>query len=395
MIEKSDIDVAKTLTRFSEKQLDVTFLVPTVTGLDKAIMDATASIRMYLDGVGCHDFEAQQQGPEHKKVVKAFFVYPDRLEETTASLYRPQTKSGDPRIWFSKLKTYAEPHNLLAVFYRDDALYVVNCSRGGALECLGKPETPLGRIAQFGETEEANPIAIELLDKLREISARGFVSTLRNGDTGIGYTLETLLGIAANTSRAPDYKGIELKASRKKTGRANRVTLFSQVPNWKLSPADAASLLETYGYEKEGRQQLYHTINAVKPNSIGFMLEVDRGRDWLKQNYVEGGAGRHLTTWEFPKLRKALSKKHPSTFWVKADVENDGAGESFHYVEVVQTRSPRIWSFDTLIEAGSITVDYTLADAGSRVRDHGYLFKIHPTDFHALFPPPKVHDLTI
>ena len=34
---------------------------------------------------------------------------------------------------------------------------------------------------------------------------------------GVGYTLETLLGIAANSSKAPDYKGIEIKSGRQKS----------------------------------------------------------------------------------------------------------------------------------------------------------------------------------
>lgn len=35
-------------------------------------------------------------------------------------------------------------------------------------------------------------------------------------DTAIGRTLETLLGININSSKQPDYKGIELKAFRDK-----------------------------------------------------------------------------------------------------------------------------------------------------------------------------------
>jgi len=52
------------------------------------------------------------------------------------------------------------------------------------------------------------------LSKLQIISAKGFVDSLRSGDTGVGMTLETLLGIEANSNRAPDYFGIEIKAKR-------------------------------------------------------------------------------------------------------------------------------------------------------------------------------------
>jgi hypothetical protein len=51
-------------------------------------------------------------------------------------------------------------------------------------------------------------------------------------------------------------------------------------------------------------------------------------------------------------------------------------------------------NFVALVEAGVITVDYALhKKSETRARDHGYLFKIHPDNLGALFPPPRVHAL--
>jgi hypothetical protein len=237
----------------------------------------------------------------------------------------------------------------------------------------------------------------ELLDMIREVSARGFVRTLRPGDTGIGMTLETLLGIEANTRKAPDYKGIELKAKRLRKGKANRVTLFSQVPDWKLSPIGSAwNLLSTYGYERDGKLRLNHEMNATAPNSIGFILEVDATRDWLKQNHQDPDTAvtRHVTTWEMENLRSRLKEKHPQTFWVGARCRGKGTTEEFHYVQVEHTRQPKVRNFDALIEWGVISVDYLMSQKGQqRVRDHGYLFKMHAADFPALFPPSETHVL--
>ncbi len=56
----------------------------------------------------------------------------------------------------------------------------------------------------------------ELESKLREIKNKGFVSSLRSGSTGIGYTFESLLGISENNLPIPDIGGrIELKTIRK------------------------------------------------------------------------------------------------------------------------------------------------------------------------------------
>ena len=54
----------------------------------------------------------------------------------------------------------------------------------------------------------------ETSQKLSEIKKRGYVKSLRRGPTGIGYTLETLLGIDENNVSTPDLGEIELKAQR-------------------------------------------------------------------------------------------------------------------------------------------------------------------------------------
>ena len=65
-----------------------------------------------------------------------------------------------------------------------------------------------------------------MLNKLKIISKKGFVKSEVNSDTGIGRTIESLLGIEMNSSKAPDYKGIELKSFR--DARNNRKGLFGK-----------------------------------------------------------------------------------------------------------------------------------------------------------------------
>jgi hypothetical protein len=62
---------------------------------------------------------------------------------------------------------------------------------------------------------------------MHKISLKGPVPAMLKADTAIGRTLETLLGIDINSSKKPDYKGIELKSYREKRG--NRKNLFAQV----------------------------------------------------------------------------------------------------------------------------------------------------------------------
>jgi len=396
MLEKSDTNISETLKTFNQYNLDVGLIVPTPTGMAKCIMDATSTVRKHFFETGIHDYDIQEQGQDYKVVNRAFFVFPSHLEETTASLYRPVTKKGDPRIWFKGLGKYAEPFNLLALLVREEVIFVINCSKKEVLQSIGDRRTPLGEMAEKLKPTE-DPAVAELLGLLRDVSKKGYIQTMRPGDTGIGMTLETLLDIEANTRRAPDYKGIEIKAKRIRRGRGNRSTLFSQAPDWNLSPIGSAwNLLSTYGYYRDGKLRLNHEMNAVIPNSIGFVLKIDAARDWLKQNHhdTETSSTRHVTTWVLEKLRQRLSEKHPQTFWVGAKCKGKGQDEHFHYITVEHTKKPKARNFDALIEGGKISVDYLMSQRGeNRVRDHGYLFKIHQSDFTALFPPSDYYEL--
>lgn len=396
MLERSDTSISDALKAFNACDMEVGFIVPTETGLKKSILDATASVRQYLHDFRYHDYGQQRSGPDAKIVKTAYLVYPDRIEEASVSMYRPETKNGDPRIWFSKLGGYAAPFNLLALHVHDGRLFVINCSQAGFAATLRDPSTPIGAIAQRA-SKRVDPNAAELLFMIQQISKRGFLTTLRPGDTGVGMTLETLLGISANANTSPDYKGIEIKAKRLRGKNPTRHTLFSQVPDWSLSPIGSAwNLLSAYGYQRSGKLRLNHQVTARAPNSLGFQLEVDPGNDWLKQNHYDAGnkSSRHVVTWQMPLLRQRLLEKHPQTFWVGARCRGRGASEEFHYTQVEHTGTPRVRNFEALLEGGLISVDYLMSQkdpARPVVRDHGYLFKIGPSDFEALFPRVDVH----
>jgi hypothetical protein len=155
MLTQSDVDITRIRGRLDQLNLGAVFLVPTKTGIEKSIMDATLPVRRYLDSVGCHNYARQEQGQEHKGRVKSFLVYADRLEPTIATLYRPSSGNGDPRIWFKGLNNHVAAGNLLAILYLDNALYVINCSDPTVLDSADKVGSPLGEIvARVRSTED-------------------------------------------------------------------------------------------------------------------------------------------------------------------------------------------------------------------------------------------------
>lgn len=394
MLNKSDISIAETLARFNTLQLDVGFLVPTETALKKSIMDAHNPLREYLERNDIHDFSDQEQG--EKIILSATLLQPVGAKETTISLYRPKTKTGDPRIWIYGLKQIVNSYNLVAIFEVESKLYVVNCSHD--LDYVLSDKCPLD-LPNKSQTVFYDSVEEELLGRLKQVAEKGFIPTVTEGDTGIGMTLEAELDVKPNALAEPDYKGIELKASRKRhSGTKNRVTMFSKVPNWKLSPVKSAiNLLNKRGYvDDNGRLSLYHTMNGKTPNSLGLQLAIDHSNSLLNQVHVSDGTMTHDTSWLLDDLKNSLFTKHPETFWVKAEVKIIDGREHFHYTHATYTKKPKIEYLEMLIEDGVITLDYAMHKraTGNGVRDHGYLFKILPSNFGALFPSPKQYELT-
>lgn len=403
MLEAADRSIDQIIALFSKYSVEAAYLVPTKVGLEKSILDAHTGLNTYLKIKNFHDYQTQGQGTDHKKIIEAYFVTESGLRATSVSLYRPQAKAGDARLWISDFRSYAEPGNVIAFIAHDGRLYIVNCSDRTLIsdDLVFAPH--LLQLAQSVH-RIVNEVSEELLVKLREVSSRGWVQSMREGPTGVGYTLETLLGISANSSRAPDYKGIEIKAGRTSGGRvANRTTLFSKTPNWKKSAVrNGLGLLDAHGYRAaDGRLQLYCSLNNV-PNTLGHYLSVpDDDEDHLYSLCRPAGQSdiKKVLLWEVDTLLKSLRDKHKETFWIKAEVQRDTAGrEQFRYTEVMHTQAPLLANFVPMIKLGQIELDYVLHEEigsnGSRKsRDHGYLFKIWSKDIVRLFPPPRIHSL--
>ena len=399
VLSQSNFPVREAIAILSRLRVSAGLLVPTATGLNKSIMDAHSSLRAYLRQQGVHDFSVQAKGSDAKRVLPAYVVEPSRLARTTLSLYRPLTKAGDPRIWISRLKTHAHANDLLALVAHNGRVYVINMSRTEVRQSLADSRSP---FRQALLDHEATPQALqELLYRLAGIARQGFVRSLRAGPTGVGFTLETLLGIKANSSRSPDFKGIEVKAHRLgNSGRIarTRTTLLSQIPDWKSSHVvTARELLDEFGYRRpdDGRLQLYCTC-AESPNPQGLYLDHEEETQTLHARAMLAGedSAREVVLWKLATLHEHLAMKHQQTAWVGAEVQSNNSGEeAFHYRRLSITSRPRIERFGPLVETGDITMDFTLSEReNGRVRDHGYLFKIRPESAHLLFDEPIEFD---
>lgn len=385
--------------RLTTESIDFSLIQPTRTGLEKSILDATIPVRNYLQRCGIHDYASQGRGaPMHGVKFDAALLSSRKQFRSRASLYRPKTKKGDPRIWFTGLPRYAQPDDILAIIGHDHKLYVINITREDIEDALdsginGPLHDTLSSIREL-----STAVSQELLNKLRDIASSGLVPSVmpEKHDTAIGRTLEACLGIEMNSSREPDYKGIELKAKRLTdiSSQATKQTLFAKVPNWSISKFKSSrQILEVFGYTKENILRLYCTVNTLAPNSQGLSLKIGRSGSILNEVSDQRKYGA-FASWYLNDLRTALAKKHKETFWVSAFSHLLQGHEHFEFSRVLHTKGPILSQFDILLEQGEISMDHLIKrDSRGGVRERGPLFRINPHSIQQLFPRSQTYDL--
>ena len=209
----------------------------------------------------------------------------------------------------------------------------------------------------------------ELKDKLSEISQMDYIVSLRKGNTGIGYTLETLLGLKENNLKVPDFDEIEVKSQRKDV--SNRVTMFTFNRGvWKIKQKE---LIERYGYiDTNGRSSLYCTVKS-NPNNQGLYVKVEQ--ETVRLYHVDGSL---IAEWTGDNLINSFMKKMPSLVIVYADTRiNSDEKEEFWFNEAFYLTQPNEDNLLDLIKKDIIIVDVRMhLKKNKAVRNHGTGFRI-------------------
>lgn len=388
-------DLEKTNAAFLANQnIEFAFLLPTETGLGKSIMDAISPLRSYLLRKGIHDYAEQGQGQQYKVEIASTIAAKSGVQSSTASLYRPNTKKGDPRIWFRGLKSQISANEMLAIIAQENSLYALSLSSFNYQQRDESDHTFRALLTEIRPPKELDSTANELLSRIQLIYQQGFIPAECCGDTAIGRTLETALGLQINSNPLPDYKGIEIKSKRGKS--KTRKTLFAKVPDWDLSSLSSfKEFLSEYGYQRDGLRRLNCTVNALKHNTQGLKLAVDYGPpELLLENGIRNNQNQKgLLVWSLINLQKKLAEKHKQTFWVSAETRIINGKEEFRYNSIEYTRAPLTYQFSTLLSTGLMTVDHLIKEKGNSAHERGPLFKLNDAGYKLLFPSSISFDL--
>ena len=209
---------------------------------------------------------------------------------------------------------------------------------------------------------------------------KGWVRSKRKGPTGVGHTLEWLLGLAENNIAIPDWGRVELKAHR--IGSSSMITLFTfNRKVWRTKPLDA---VRKYGTPDEnGRLGLYFTMSRT-PNSTGLFLHVEA--DAISVRHI---SGEIIAEWQLDALAERFMQKLPGLIVVSALCEMRGDVEWFKFerARLLAGTSPEI--IRNQISEGNILVDLRLHDQVTRARNHGTGFRAREDILPSLFKNVK------
>lgn len=212
-----------------------------------------------------------------------------------------------------------------------------------------------------------------LKKKLQQIKKVGFVKTHRSGDTGIGKTLEDLLGIKENNIPLPDIGEVaELKSCRKSA--KSMMTLFTLEPLPKGGDRDRL-LLDNFGYSKRDNQrskELHSTLSCKRFNNQNLKLSVEKDKIRVK------GKGKRINIfWDTESVRNKFDKKLPALVYVLADTKIIKDIEYFHFNEAYLLEDFDFELFKKRVRADDIVVDFRMYyRPNGSVRNHGTGFRI-------------------
>ena len=230
----------------------------------------------------------------------------------------------------------------------------------------------------------------EFVREYEKIVAMGWIRTHRAGPTGIGKTIEDLLGIPENNIDEPDFGDYELKSCRLNSN--SMLTMFTRAPE----PKKANTYLRLkYGYSSgvydNDEKVLHATLSAIRFSPISDTGHSLKATCLENGVYLESEEGIEDIFWSRELLKNSFEKKYKNKFvYVKAESRGTGAQEEFNYIAAYEVSGFDYESFIKLLEEGRIYVDlrigqYHHGKNAGKTHDHGTGFRIRESDQPLLF----------
>tara|TARA_R110000868_G_scaffold70819_3_gene207977 strand:+ start:15116 stop:16474 length:1359 start_codon:yes stop_codon:yes gene_type:complete len=255
---------------------------------------------------------------------------------------------------------------------------------------------PIFRVLAVGAPAGATPLGLLSIELARIIKAGWHQSVILkpsavgpvpfSGAQGAGYTLEALLGVAANASKAPDKYGFEVKSY----GGA-RISLMTPTPDGGYQGDHTfREFMERYGHAgvKDDGSRRFTGIHrsGVVNKGTGMVLRVS-GYDPTTGKFVDDtdgiavqivvvATGDVVASWSLERLANSWNKKHASAIYVPVSKREAGDGTSgqmeYSYGPAALVgQGTDVWKLLRAIYAGAVyydPADSIYADGKAKVR---------------------------
>ena len=221
----------------------------------------------------------------------------------------------------------------------------------------------------------------ELVEKLQIIRDMGYVKALRRGNTGIGYTFESLIGLEETNIPIPDIGGrVEIKTTRKDS--SSLVTLFTFNRGvWLIRQKE---IIEKYGYfDEKGRKALKSTIFFNRPNSLGLSMEIDDSKNIIR---LLAHTDELLAEWDVYVVVGVFASKLSRLLFVLADRRVVEGREEFHFNEAYLLTEPNPRNFLNAFKKSLVGIDLRMhLKENGTVRNRGTGFRMREKDMLELY----------
>ena len=202
------------------------------------------------------------------------------------------------------------------------------------------------------------------------------------GNQGAGYTLEALLGVAANAAKEPDAHGYEIKSYR-----GDRISLMTPTPDGGFQGEHSfREFMARYGRPAQKQDGSFrftgmHRVGTVCPAS-GLALRV-RGYDPANETFdasagiavemFHPGTGEIAASWSLERMANSWNAKHASAMYVPAEARTlpSGLAEYSFGGEVLVGEGTDVFRLLRTIHAGLVwydPADSIYADGKPKVR---------------------------
>ncbi|WP_275668028.1 MvaI/BcnI family restriction endonuclease [Photobacterium kishitanii] len=218
------------------------------------------------------------------------------------------------------------------------------------------------------------------------MSNMGEIKSLRNGNTGVGYTYEESLSLDENNRKDADFESmLEVKTFR--APAKSKLTLFTLSPVDKVNGGSVMrSYLNKFGStsSRSGSLSLHTTIKAGRRNTykkkLRFSVQVDREHEIFRivvEDFKTGALLDDSVSYDFHEISTALERKLKLLALTGARVRKDSNGEYFTYLCPVIYKLKSFEQFVSVFEKGDIVLDVRIGTyVDGRPHDHGTAWRI-------------------